>query len=81
MFGFVFLVIGLWVLTRSIKVSLKSENSIPEDVKNGQLLFDFIDYNDNYRKRFIINRILFILKMIFGVVLFLSGLSIIVSYF
>ena len=75
-FGFIFLLVGFLIISRNIGILLKNEDNMPEDVKNGQLLFDFVEY----KKKSMVDYILPSISMIFGIIFFLSGLSIISSY-
>lgn len=74
-FGFIFLLVGFLIINRNIGILLKNEDNVPEDVKNGQLLFDFVEY----KKKSMVDYILPSISMIFGIIFFLSGLSIISS--
>lgn len=72
-FGIIFFSVGFLIINRNIDILLKNEDNIPEDVKNGQLLFDFLEY----KKKSMVDYILPSINMIFGIISFLSGLSII----
>lgn len=72
-FGFIFFLIGFLIINRNVDILLKNEDKTPEDVKNGQLLFDFVEY----KKKSMVDYILPSISMIFGIIFFLSGLSII----
>lgn len=68
-FGFIF----FSIINRNVDILLKNEDNTPEDVKNGQLLFDFVEY----KKKSMADYILPSISMIFGIIFFLSGLTII----
>ena len=72
-FGIIFFLVGFLIINRNVDILLKNEDKIPEDVKNGQLLFDFVEY----KKKSIVDYILPSISMIFGIIFFISGLSII----
>lgn len=77
-FGFIFLLVGFLIISRNIGILLKNEDNMPEDVKNGQLLFDFVEYKKKSMVDYILPSIS--ISIIFGIIFFLSGLSIISSY-
>lgn len=72
-FGIIFFLVGFLIINRNVGILLKNEDNIPEDVKNGQLLFDFV----KYKKKSMVDYILPSINMIFGIIFFLSGLTII----
>ena len=72
-FGIIFFLVGFLIINRNVDILLKNEDKIPEDVKNGQLLFDFVEY----KKKSIVDYILPSISMIFGIIFFFSFLSII----
>lgn len=72
-FGIIFFSVGFLIINRNVDILLKNEDNIPEDVKNGQLLFDFV----KYKKKSMVDYILPSINMIFGIIFFLSGLTII----
>lgn len=72
-FGIIFFLVGFLIINRNVDILLKNEDNIPEDVKNGQLLFDFV----KYKKKSMVDYILPSINMIFGIIFFLSGLTII----
>lgn len=74
-FGFIFFLVGFLIINRNVDILLKNEDNTPEDVKNGQLLFDFVEC----KKKSMADYILSSISMIFGIIFFLSGLSIISS--
>ena len=74
-FGFIFFLVGFLIINRNVDILLKNEDNTPEDVKNGQLLFDFVEY----KKKSMVDYILPSINMIFGIIFFLSGLSIILD--
>jgi len=72
-FGIIFFSVGFLIINRNVDILLKNEDKTPEDVKNGQLLFDFVEY----KKKSMADYILPSINMIFGIIFFLSGLTII----
>lgn len=72
-FGIIFFLVGFLIINRNVDILLKNEDKIPEDVKNGQLLFDFVEY----KKKPIVDYILPSISIVFGILFLIFGVSII----